>query len=220
MDKPTLLYTAGSYGALLLRMLNGSQPLKSESYHEIPFMARNTEPNREDHHLLKDEDIDGPVIKITYTDNDVSLINRNKWQKVKGHLREQAEQSFPNHPNREIYTMAIHVCNLLGDNHFKKISRPDTIEFKFSNFLHAENEWCACFKELFNKLGIEYNQNLIKKHFNSFLEGQKSIREQHKKNNDDISVSYIVGKEYFSLYNNNYNQIHFDNIFDKIRRTS
>ena len=218
MNKPTLLYTAGSYGALLLRILNQAPPIVSQAYHTHAFTPLNTEPNRQDHHLIREADINGQVIKITYTNEDVKLINRNKWQKVDGHLKEQSMKTFPNHPHREIYTMAIHVINLLGDNHFKTVNRSDTIEFKFSNFLQPINGWCTHFKEIFDRLRIKYNEKTIKDYFKAFQEGQKDILNQHKQNNDDIFLSYMLGKEYFALYSNNYNQNYFDIVFEKIRR--
>ena len=214
-----MLYTAGSYGALLLRILNQNSPIISQAYHSYGFDTPNTEPNRPDHHLLKEGDIKGQVIKITYTNDDVNLINRNKWQKVDGHLEEQAIKTFPNHPHREIYTMAIHVINLIADNHFKTLDRSDTIEFKFSNFLQPIEDWCMHFKEIFDKLGIEYNEKTIKDYFNAFQDGQKDILEQHKQKNDDVFLSYMVGKDYFATYGNDINQNYFDGVFDKIRRT-
>ena len=219
MNKPTLLYTAGSYGALLLRILNQDSPMVSQAYHTYEFDTPNTEPNRPDHHLLKEADVKGKVIKITYADKDVNLINRNKWQKVDGHLEVQAMNTFPNHPHREIYTMAIHVINLLADNHFKTVDRSDTIEFKFANFIQPIESWRMSFKEIFDRLGIEFNDNTIKDHFYAFQEGQKEILEQHRQNNDDVSLSYMVGKQYFATYGNDINQNYFDAIFDKVRRT-
>ena len=83
MDKPTVLYTAGSYGAFLNNVLNEQNVTANESYHTVNYNRKetNTTPNFTKHHVLKEDDIDGPVIKITYSDGNIAMINRNKWTK-------------------------------------------------------------------------------------------------------------------------------------------
>ena len=121
-NKPTLLYSAGCYGAFCLQMLNLNRIIPSQSYHDQAVDCQYTQDNRPDHHLVSEKDIESPIIKITYIDDDVDLINRNKWTKVENHLKEQALATFPNNKNKELYTMAIHKCNLLHeDNQFKKL---------------------------------------------------------------------------------------------------
>jgi hypothetical protein len=143
-------------------MLNLNKIIASESYHTEPTEYLYTQPNRSDHHLVREEDIDSAVIKITYTDQDVDLINRNKWTKVTGHLKEQAIATFPNNKNKELYTMAIHKCNLLdNDNQFKKIIKKDTIEIKFNWFLGDLNVWLSVFKDVFKSVSKSSMQSSI-----------------------------------------------------------
>tara|TARA_Y100000592_G_scaffold86830_1_gene140610 strand:- start:27 stop:695 length:669 start_codon:yes stop_codon:yes gene_type:complete len=218
MPKPTILYSAGTYGALLLRILNNANPTVSESYHlhSDYFECKYTMPNREDHHLISEHAIEGDVVKITFTEDDVDLINRNKWTKVVEHLKTQAEKTFPNNPNRNLYTMAIHVCNLLADKQFKQAEKDDTQIFKFEHFLGCIGTWKNKFNHLFEHYQIPFDVSLIEKHYDCFQKGQENILEKNKKQNDDIHQSYILGKEYFKLYQNNFD--YSESRFEKLRR--
>jgi hypothetical protein len=213
--KPHLLFTAGSYGHLLLRILNHVPPLVAENYHETKYEVKYTKTIMGDHHLRNENSLENPVIKITYRDQDVNLINRNKWTKVRNHLEEQSNKTYPDSPNRQIYTMAIHVCELLGPNHFKKILNDSTIEFKFSYFHESLEVWRYQFNRLYDIFKIPKNDLLVSQYYDNFLEGQSSILEKHKEDNDDIAESFRLGKEYYRLYNNDYSLIRFDSLYKK-----
>jgi hypothetical protein len=84
--KPTLLYSAGCYGAFCLQMLNLNEIIANESYHNQPTDYQYTQPNRPDHHLIKEEEIDclieKEVTKYTYAlDEQLKLINREEFFK-------------------------------------------------------------------------------------------------------------------------------------------
>jgi hypothetical protein len=215
-DKPYILFTAGSYGHLLTRIINHVPPLVAENYHETEYGTKYTNICMDDHHLVDETTIDGPVIKITYEDNDVSLINRNKWTKVRGHLQEQSEKTYPKSPNKQIYTMAIHVCELLGPNHFKKVLNDKTVEFKFSHFHDSLEVWQNEFNRVYDQFKIPKNELLVTQYYNNFQKGQSSIMKKHLANADDIAESFRLGKKYYSLHKRNYNLAMFDNVYGKI----
>ena len=212
VSKPTLLYTAGSYGGLLSRIINNAPPLIAETYHSKNLDLQYTLPTRNDHHLVSENDIEGRVIKITYDNNDISLINRNKWHKVKDHLLEQSNRSYPNNPNKEIYTMAIHVCDLLGATLFKSIEKKETIEFKFKFFTQDLSAWKYQFGKIHNTLRIPFNNLTIAEHYDCFQKGQEIILNKHRDDNDDIAKSYKLGKKYYSVHHNHYNEDYFNQL--------
>jgi len=215
--KPTLLYSAGCYGAFCLQMLNLNEIIANKSYHNQSTDYQYTQPNRPDHHLIKEEDIDYPIIKITYTDEDVDLINRNKWTKVENHLKEQAIATFPNNKNKELYTMAIHKCNLLNnDNQFKKVIKEDTLEIKFNWFLGDLDIWLLKFYKVFETLKIPTNKEHLQKCFNVFNKSQELILKAHRQKNDLIEESNKLATIYFQKYKNEYSEFYFDKIFNNI----
>jgi len=215
--KPTLLYSAGCYGGFCLQMLNLNKIIANESYHTETTEYLYTQPNRSDHHLVREDDIDSVVIKITYTDQDVDLINRNKWTKVTGHLKEQAIATFTNNKNKELYTMAIHKCNLLdNDNQFKKIIKRDTIEIKFNWFLGDLNVWLSVFGDVFKKLKIPTSDQYLQNCFEIFNKSQEPIFRAHKEKNDLIEESNKLATIYFKKYKNEYSEFYFDQIFNNI----
>lgn len=215
MDKPTLLYTAGSYGAFLLFVLNQNEITVGESYHNKAIVYRNTNENIDNHHLIDENVVGHKVIKITYQDNDISLINRNKWHKVTGHLESQASATFPNNPNKELYTMAIHVCNLLDkNNHFRAMQNNQNIEFKFEWFLQDFDSWVSTFGKTFQKMQVAMDLNLLRSQFDAFNQSQRAILQAEQNANDLISRSYSLAKKYFSKYNNQYSELYFNEIFE------
>jgi hypothetical protein len=215
--KPTLLYSAGCYGAFCLQMLNLNKIVANNSYHNQPIDYQYTQHNRPDHHLIKEEEIDCPIIKITYTDEDVDLINRNKWTKVENHLKEQAIATFPNNKNKELYTMAIHKCNLLNnDNQFKKVIKEDTLEIKFNWFLEDFDIWLLKFYKVFETLKIPTNKESLQKYFHVFNKSQEFILKAHKQKNDLIEESNKLATIYFQKYKNEYSEFYFDKIFNTI----
>ena len=215
-DKPYILFTAGSYGHLLTRIINHVPPLVAENYHETDYDVKYTKSIMGDHHLVDETTINGPVIKITYEDNDVSLINRNKWTKVRDHLQEQSEKTYPTSPNKQIYTMAIHVCELLGPNHFKKVLNDQTVEFKFSHFHDSLEVWQKEFSRVYDLFEIPRNELLVIQYYDNFQKGQSSIMSKHLADADDIAESFRLGKKYYSLHNRNYDVSMFDNVYKKI----
>ena len=218
-DKPDILFTAGSHGHLLTRIINHVPPLVAENYHETEYEVKYTKSVMGDHHLVDETTIDGPVIKITYEDNDVSLINRNKWTKVRDHLQEQSEKTYPESPNKEIYTMAIHVCELLGPNHFKKILNDQTVEFKFSHFHDSLEVWQSGFGKIYDQFEIPSNELLVTEYYDNFQKGQSLIMSKYLEDTDDIAESFRLGKKYYSLHNKNYDLSMFDSVY-KNRRTT
>ena len=217
MIKTNLLYPAGCYGEFFFRMLNLQETKESLRYFWGNFKPNNTEDFNGNHHIMNEKDINGHVTKITYTDNDIDLINRNKWTKVVGHLEEQANRTFPNNPNRELYTMSIYKCDLLNiNNHFRKIEKKSNLEVKFKWFLQSMEQWLINFGEIFKTLGIDIEESVIANFYNVFTNSQKSIFEQHKKNNDLIARSNYLGKIYFKKYGNQYNEMYFDNVLKEI----
>ena len=215
-NKPTLLYSAGCYGAFCLQMLNLNDVVAAESYHDRPIDYLYTRPNRADHHLIKEEDLDSPIIKITYTDEHADLINRNKWTKVKNHLNEQAAATFPNNKNKELYTMAIHKCNLLDkDNPFKKIVKKDTVEIKFDWFLSDLNTWSSKFKIVFEKFNIPLSGQYLQNCFEIFHKSQEHVFKAHEQKNDLIEESNKLAETYFKNYKNEYSEFYFDEIYKK-----
>ena len=219
-DKATLLYTAGSYGSFLLNILNKNEISPSEYYHDKHIDYKFTNGNIYNHHLLKEHDLTNTVIKITYTDNDISLINRNKWHKVQNHLQEQSLKTFPNNKNKELYSMAIHVCNLLDkNNHFRKIENYNNIEVKFNWFLEDFNSWLKNFGNVFKKLDIPFDSSLLERQHIIFNKSQQNILKQEKYGNDLISKSYKLAKKYFLKYNTEYSEMYFDNIYKSLEDT-
>ena len=218
MKKPWPLFTAGSYGHLLTRILNHVPPLLAENYHETIYDVKYTKKVSAYHHLVDETTIKGPVVKIIYEDDDVGLINRNKWTKVRNHLQQQSEKTFPNSPNKEIYTMAINVCNLLGPNHFKEILDNKTIGFKFSYFLDSIEVWHQQFNILFDAFEIPRNNLLVTQYYNNFQKSQSSIMEKHLADNDDIAESFRLGKNFYNLYgkNNGYSLSKFDDLYENL----
>ena len=215
-DKPHILFTAGSFGSLLTRIINHVPPLVAENYHDTKYAVKYTKGVMSDHHLVDETTINGPVIKITYEDNDVSLINRNKWTKVRGHLQQQSEKTYPESPNKEIYTMAIHVCELLGPNHFKKVLNDHTVEFKFSHFYDSLEVWQNEFNRVYDQFEIPKNEFLVTQYYENFQKGQSSIMNNHIADADDIAESFRLGKKYYSLYKSNYGLSMFDSVYGKI----
>jgi len=216
MIKTNLLYPAGCYGEFFFRMLNLKETTESLSY-SAHFKPINTEEYNGNHHIMSEKDITSHVTKITYTDDDIDLINRNKWTKVQGHLDEQSIKTFPNNSNRNLYTMAIYKCDLLDkNNHFKSIEKNSNLEVKFKWFLQSMEQWLINFGEIFKTLGIDIEESVIANFYNVFTNSQKSIFEQHKKNNDLIARSNYLGKIYFKKYGNQYNEMYFDNVLKEI----
>ena len=216
--KPTILYTAGSYGGLLVRIINNAPPLIAETYHLENWNLQYTLPARRvfvgnDHHLVFENKIEGPIIKITYDNDDISLINRNKWHKIKNHLLEQANKTYPNNPNKKIYTMSIHVCDLLGSTLFKSIEKKETSEFKFKFFTQNLSVWKYQFGKLHDTLGIPLNNLALAEHYDCFQKGQEIILKKHRDDNDDIAKSYKLGKKYYSIHHNKYNEDYFNQLF-------
>lgn len=210
--KPTLIYTAGTYGGIFQRVVNKDNPLVAEVYHNTQGKCEVLNPSPDNHHLLSEDEIDGPIIKITYNDSNISLINRNKWTKLAEHLPEQADMTFKKNPNSQLYVMAIHVCDLLGDNNFKKLTKENTVEFKFDYFIGELNVWKNQFKMVMDFLKADFEDANLTAHYDAFKKGQEKIWKKHLENNDDIARSYSIGKRYFSLYNNNYVEDYFDRL--------
>jgi hypothetical protein len=210
MIKTNLLYPAGCYGEFTFRMLNLKETTSSLSYnaHIEPVY---TEKYNANHHLEKEQNINGHVTKITYTDADIDLINRNKWTKVKGHLEEQAIRTFPDNSNRELYTIAIYKCDLLNqNNHFKKLENPSNLEIKFNWFLSNCENWLFNFGNIFKSLFIPITDNKLEDYYNIFSTSQQSIIKQHQENNDLIAEANIFGEKYFKKYGCDYNELYFN----------
>ena len=121
--KTTLLYEAGCYGEFVFRMLNLQEMEAKDRYTATDFTPTFTNKYLGSHHLTEEADIEGHVTKITYSDKHVNLINRNKWTKLKGHLEEQANKTFPNVSNSRLYTIAVNMCNLLSNSSFKQMQK-------------------------------------------------------------------------------------------------
>ena len=216
MIKTNLLYPAGCYGEFFFRMLNLKETTESLSY-DAHFQPVNTKKYNVNHHIMSEDDINDHVTKITYTESDIDLINRNKWTKVVGHLEEQSIKTFPNNPNRELYTMSIYNCDLLNiNNHFRKIEKKSNLEVKFEWFLYSIEQWLINFGKIFETLGIDIEESVIRNFYNVFTNSQKLILEQHKENNDLIAKSNYLGKIYFKKYGNQYNEMYFDNVLKEI----
>ena len=212
MIRTNLLYPAGCYGEFFFRMLNLKETTESLSY-SANFNPINTEEYNGNHHIMSEKDINGHVTKITYTDDDIDLINRNKWTKVQGHLDEQSIKTFPNNSNRNLYTMAIYKCDLLDKtNHFKSIEKNSNLEVKFKWFLQSMEQWLINFGNIFKVLSIQINENKIKEYYNIFTRSQQEILEQHSQSNDLIAKSNQLGKMYFDRHGNEYNELHFDKL--------
>jgi hypothetical protein len=217
MDKTTLLYTAGSNGEFTFRFLNQFKINPNISYTAWDEPPKFTEKYRGDHHLIREEDVDGHVTKITYNDENIDLINRNKWTKVKGHLEEQSKKTYPNNKNNEIYTMAIYKCLLLDkNNHFKKIYKENNIEIKFSWFFQSFKDWMKNFSNVFEKLNIPTKEEIILEYYNAFNVGQKEILDKHNRSNDLIFLSNKLGQNYFEKYQTNFSEQKFDEIYNNI----
>lgn len=214
-NKPTLLYSAGCYGGFCIQMLNLHKIIPSQAYHERQVNYRYTQKNRPDHHLIDEQNVKSPIIKITYMDQDADLINRNKWTKVDNHLKDQALATFPNSKNKELYTMAIHKCNLLDEhNQFKKIIKQDTIEIKFSWFLLDLEEWLLQFYDIFERCEIPVEQEYLKTCHNIFRTSQEHILKAHQEKKDLIEQSNQLANTYFKKYKNEYSEFYFDQIFN------
>jgi len=193
-------------------MLNLKETTESLSY-SAHFKPINTEEYNGNHHIMSEKDINGHVTKITYTDDDIDLINRNKWTKVQGHLDEQSIKTFPNNSNRNLYTMAIYKCDLLDKtNHFKSIEKNSNLEVKFKWFLQSMEQWLINFGNIFKALSIQINENKIKEYYNIFTRSQQEILEQHSQSNDLIAKSNQLGKMYFDRHGNEYNELYFDKL--------
>jgi len=218
-NKPKLIYSAGCYGAFFAKMLNLNKIIAEESYHAKPTDYFYTQPNSADHHLIKEEDLDSAIIKITYTDEHADLINRNKWTKVKGHLEEQSKKTYPNNKNKELYTMAIHKLMLLDkDNPFKKTVKKDTLEIKFDWFCSDLNTWSSMFKIIFEKLNIPLSGQYLQNCFEIFNKSQEHIFKAHEQKNDLIAESNKLAEIYFKNYKNDYRECYFDEIYTKMGR--
>ena len=212
-NKPTVLYSAGTYGAYLLRVLNHNVIRASEAYHHSVIFYKYTQKNFNQHHTVKEGEIDTPVIKITYDDDDISLINRNKWTKVKGHLEEQSQKMFPNNPNKELYIMAVHICLLLNpNNHSRYLEKNNNFEFKFKWFLSGIDIWLKKIMRCCERFNIPYNEQYFTESHKKFLVGQQDILDKNNENNDLIAKSKKIGDLYFKKYH-----LHFrENLFDKL----
>jgi hypothetical protein len=216
MIRTNLLYPAGCYGEFFFRMLNLKETTESLRY-SADFKPSNTEEYNGNHHIMNEEDINGHVTKITYTDSDIDLINRNKWTKVKGHLEEQSIKTFPDNPNRELYTMSIYKCDLLDkNNHFKRIEKSSNLEVQFKWFLQSVEQWLINFSDVFKALSIQINENKIKEYYNIFTRSQQKIIEQHDQANDLIAKSNQLGKMYFDRHGNKYSELYFDKLYKEL----
>lgn len=208
------MYPAGCYGEFIFRFLNQFDTLPHLSYQAWTEIPKHTKKHRDDHHIIKEDDVEGHVTKITYTNNNVDLINRNKWTKVIGHLDEQSEKTFPKNKNKKVYTMAIYKCLLLDDkNHFKKISIEGNTEIKFSWFLENLQKWVENFSNLFDILGISVKHESIIKFHDIFLQSQKPIMEDHKTAKDEIYLGNKLGQVYFEKHGIDFSEQKFDEIY-------
>jgi len=202
MDKPTVLYTAGSYGAFLNNVLNEQNVTANESYHTVNYNRKetNTTPNFTKHHVLKEDDIDGPVIKITYSDGNIAMINRNKWTKYPYDLEEQSKKLHPKHKNRELYTMARYAIDLMRpDNHFRKIEKETTYEFKMDWFRNEDifvEQTIKCSQHF----GFNLNKTLIQNSHIKFMEGQQNILTAHFTNSDSIAHANSLASVYYDRH--------------------
>jgi hypothetical protein len=219
MDKTTLIYAAGCYGEFVFRFLNQFDTIPMLSYNAWTKTepARYTKKYRGDHHLIREEDVNGHVTKITYDNSDVDLINRNKWTKVKGHLEEQSNKTYPKNKNKKIYTMAIYKCFLLDkDNHFKKIYKEGNTEIKFLWFSGNLKQWIENFSKIFNKLEISIKNKTIIEFYDIFYQSQKKIIEEHRTAKDIVYLSNKIGQVYFQKYGNNFSEDKFDEIYQNL----
>ena len=217
VNKTTLLYAAGCYGEFTFRFLNQFKTVPSLSYNAHGQSPTFTEKYRGDHHLISEEEIEGHVTKITYTNLDIDLINRNKWTKVKGHLLEQSKKTYPNNKNNEIYAMAIYKCLLLDtNNHFKKIYKEGNLEIKFSWFLENTEQWIKNFSKIFNELKITIKEKTIIEYHDIFFQGQKEILQEHETKNDLVYLSNKIGQLYFDQYKTNFSEKKFDEIYNNL----
>ena len=209
---------AHSYEVIfLIQMLNLNQIMPSQSYHTQTINYRYTQPRRPDQHLINEEDVDSLIIKITYTNQNVDLINRNKWTMVENHLKEQALVTFPNNKNNELYTMAIHKCNLLDENNqFKKIIKKDTVEIKFDWFFYDLKSWLLEFYNIFERLQIPVKQVYLKNCYDILHISQAPILKAQQEKDDLIEQSNQLANIYFQKYKNEYSEFYFDQIFNKI----
>ena len=210
---PIVIYTAGSYGNQVLRILNKNPAQKVLTYDGLQAEYQYTRPTFGGHHTSTEDDVEPPVIKVTYDDNDISLINRNKWTKVAEHLEGQANNTFPNSPNKKLYTMAIHVCNLLDtNNHFRSIQNKSTMEFPCATFRQNDSVWIENFKEIEEKFKIPHDPAHIISHYTTFQSAQQQLIHDETQASDDIAKSYELGKLYYQKHKNNYNIDYFDNV--------
>lgn len=214
---PIVIYTAGSYGNQVLRVLNKNPAQKVLTYDGLEAEYKHTRPTFAEHHLSTEDSVEPPIVKVTYGDNDISIINRNKWTKVAEHLEEQADKTFPGNINRQLYTMAIHVCNLLDENnHFRLIQKTDTVEFKCETFRQNLDAWVTNFKKVEETFNIPHDADHIASHYQTFQIAQQKIFEDERTSNDDIAKSFKLGKIYYQKYKNNYNVNYFNEIFNTI----
>jgi hypothetical protein len=216
-NKPTVLYSAGTYGAYLLHVLNHNKIPISEAFHPHSIEYKYTNHNFKNHHLTLEQQVNTPVIKITYDNNDISLINRNKWTKVKGHLEEQSKKTYPNNINKELYTMAIHICLLLDENnHFRRLDNKNNFEFKFNWFLTDSETWLKNITNCCKRFNIAIDETYFVDSHKNFLQGQQDILKKHKENNDIIAKSNKLGNLYFLKHKTNFDEKEFNKLNKEI----
>ena len=202
VNKTTILFEAGTHGQFLLRILNLTE-MSVQTHFDIPKQYINTTPKRADHHLIDEDRVDGHVTKITFTDADADLINRNKWTKLPKHLEEQADKTFYNNKNAKLFTIACNKINLLNPaNIFKKIKNKETLEVNFTNFHTKPTEFTDFFSELFSKLKIKITKDYLEECKSIFDFSQTTIIEAHNKQNDLIHDGNKLGETYFKKFGN------------------
>ena len=187
-----------------MRILNLTE-MSVQTHFDLPKQYTNTTPKRADHHLIDEDRVDGHITKITFTNDNADLINRNKWMKLPKHLEEQANKTFFNDKNAKLFTIACNKVNLLNPNNiFKKINNKNTVEVKFMDFHLNSTEFINLFLEIFLRLKIKVTKEYIQQSKEIFDISQSQILEAHnQKKNDLIYDGNKLGEIYFKTFGNN-----------------
>ena len=195
-----------------MRILNLTE-ISIQTHFDLPKEYINTTPKRADHHLIDEDYVDGHITKITFTNDDADLINRNKWTKLPEHLKDQANNTFVGNKNAELFTIACNKINLLNPNNiFKKIKNKETLEIKFKTFHLGTIEFVTFFLELFSKLKIKVTKNYLEQCKSMFDISQENILKENNNKNDLIHEGNKLGELYFKTFSNDIKTENFEKL--------
>lgn len=209
MDQKKIIihFVPGSYGHFLKGLLCKSLKMPNNNVSDFHWIS-NTDIIDTSHDLEKESK--NFIIKITYSENDVDLINRNKWKKWPHNFEQSKQEAFLSsndidESTKEIVTKSYFRSYLLKDmiNWNNKVNG-QTVEIPFNFFLLKKEEWITYASKIFEQCQIDYDVDYIQTAYSIFQSTQNSIINDHYENKlkewkdkDIIEKSNLVSNFYF-----------------------